>query len=75
MFAASFPLFASQMFHGMGTQWAGLMLSLIGFAITPLPFILFVKGETIRAKSKFAAANTGLADKSQRDEKAAELVN
>ncbi|KAN0064196.1 hypothetical protein ACQY0O_003363 [Thecaphora frezii] len=60
MFAASFPLFSTQMFRGMGTQWAGLMLSFIGFAITPLPFILFTKGETIRAKSKYAAASTGV---------------
>ncbi|PWN48050.1 MFS general substrate transporter [Violaceomyces palustris] len=68
MFGAVTPLFASQMFRGMGSQWAGLMLAMIGFAITPLPFILFAKGETIRSKSKYAAANTGLAVSKVEDE-------
>ncbi|CED82158.1 Synaptic vesicle transporter SVOP and related transporters (major facilitator superfamily) [Phaffia rhodozyma] len=60
MFAASFPLFATQMFKGMGYQWAGLMIACIGFCLVPLPFVLFKYGASIRAKSKFAASNTGL---------------
>jgi len=47
------------MFNGMGYQYAGLLLALIGFLIAPLPFILFAKGESIRSRSKYAAANTG----------------
>lgn len=47
------------MFNEMGYQFAGLLLALIGFLIAPLPFVLFAKGELIRSKSKYAAANTG----------------
>lgn len=60
MLAAVTPLFASQMFNGMGVQWAGLLLSLVALALTPLPFVLFVKGKTIRQKSRNAASDKDL---------------
>ena len=69
MFAASFPLFASYMFNGMGYQWACTMLALIGCLCAPLPFILIWKGETIRAKSKYASGQTGLSNAQNDEEK------
>ena len=58
--AASFPLFSTQMFRNMGVQWAGLMLGLLLALAIPLPFVLIKYGEQIRAKSKYAATQTGL---------------
>ncbi|EIM90087.1 MFS general substrate transporter [Stereum hirsutum FP-91666 SS1] len=59
MLGAVTPLFANQMFNGMGYQWAGTLLALIACLITPLPFICFAYGDRIRASSKYAAAATG----------------
>ena len=51
---ATSPLYASQMFHNMGSQWAGLLLALIACILTLIPFVLFKFGPWIRAKSKAA---------------------
>lgn len=51
---AAFPLFASYMFHGMGTNWAGLLLGLFAFVLAPVPFLFYKYGKRIRTKSKFA---------------------
>ncbi|TIC55684.1 MFS general substrate transporter [Wallemia mellicola] len=63
LFAASFPLFATYMFNGMGLQYACTMLAIIGCLCAPLPFILFFKGESIRARSQYASGQTGIAQK------------
>ncbi|KAL7416407.1 MFS general substrate transporter [Mrakia frigida] len=57
MFAASFPLFATQMFKGMGYQFAGLLLALITLALAPIPFVLFKYGTRIRASSTYAISD------------------
>lgn len=54
IFGAAFPLFATYMFQGMGTNWAGLLLGLFGFAMAPVPFLFIKYGKRIRAKSKYA---------------------
>ncbi|QLG73472.1 hypothetical protein HG535_0E05560 [Zygotorulaspora mrakii] len=54
MFGAAFPLFAGYMFHGMGTNWAGLLLGLFAAALIPVPLLLLKYGKGIRQKSKFA---------------------
>lgn len=38
-FAAAFPLFAKQMFHNMGIQWAGTLLGCVGLALIPIPIL------------------------------------
>lgn len=38
-FAAAFPLFAQQMFHNMGVQWAGTLLGCIALLMVPIPFL------------------------------------
>lgn len=68
-FAAVTPLFATQIFKGMGVQWTGLLLSLVAFAITPLPFILYCKRKTSRAKSKNAASDDDLQEAKNSQEK------
>lgn len=52
------PLFASQFFHNVGSQYAGLILALIATLLTLLPYILFKFGPTIRARSKLASDTT-----------------
>lgn len=52
--ACAFPLFATQMFHNMGVNWAGLLIACVGFALIPVPFLFFKYGRKIREKSKWA---------------------
>ncbi|KXL47421.1 MAG: hypothetical protein FE78DRAFT_334671 [Acidomyces sp. 'richmondensis'] len=51
---AVFPLFATYMIEGMGVQWAGTFLGLLGFTLVPLPIIFYLKGSKIRERSAFA---------------------
>ncbi|BDD59843.1 hypothetical protein MAP00_005027 [Monascus purpureus] len=53
------PLFGAQFFHNVGSQYAGLILSIVGTALTLLPFILFKFGPQIRARSKLAIKRGG----------------
>lgn len=48
------------MFNNLTIPYAGLLLACLLLMACPLPFILIRYGETIRAKSKYAAATTGL---------------
>ncbi|KAF2739903.1 major facilitator superfamily [Polyplosphaeria fusca] len=51
---AAFPLFAQQMFQGMGIQWAATLLGCIAAILVPVPIWFYYKGAQIREKSKFA---------------------
>ena len=46
------PLFASQFFHNVGSQYAGLILSLIACVLTLVPFVFYKYGHKMRARSK-----------------------
>ncbi|ESK91681.1 mfs polyamine transporter [Moniliophthora roreri MCA 2997] len=48
---AMVPLFVNQMFHGMGFQYAGLLLALVAVVIAPIPFVFYRWGERIRQGS------------------------
>ncbi|QSZ35756.1 hypothetical protein DSL72_006878 [Monilinia vaccinii-corymbosi] len=50
------PLFASQFFHNVGSQYAGLILAIAGTVLTFIPFIMFKYGHLLRARSKLACA-------------------
>ncbi|KAJ5355655.1 Major facilitator superfamily domain general substrate transporter [Penicillium concentricum] len=50
------PLFASQFFHNMGSQYAGLLLAMVATVLTFIPFILFKFGPALRARSRLASA-------------------
>lgn len=52
--ACAFPLFGVQMFHNMGTNWAGLLLACVGFVLIPVPFLFYKYGKQIRTRSKYA---------------------
>ncbi|KAF2019053.1 major facilitator superfamily [Aaosphaeria arxii CBS 175.79] len=51
---AAFPLFAQQMFTGMGIQWAATLLGCIAAVLVPVPVWFYLRGAKIREKSKFA---------------------
>lgn len=51
---AGFPLFARQMFDGMGIQWAATLLGCVAAVLAPIPFILYIYGAKIRQKSAYA---------------------
>jgi multidrug resistance protein len=49
----TFPLFAVQMFRGMGTQWACTLLGCLSILGTCLPFLLARYGEKLRSRSGY----------------------
>lgn len=48
------PLFATAFFKNMGSQWAGLLLSIVSVVLTFIPFVFFKYGHVLRARSKRA---------------------
>lgn len=53
---AGFPLFAQQMFKGMGIQWAATLIGCVAAVLVPIPVLFYFYGARLRAKSKFAPA-------------------
>jgi DHA1 family multidrug resistance protein-like MFS transporter len=51
---AAFPLFARQMFDGMGIQYAATLLGCVAVVLAPIPFIFYRYGGKIRERSAFA---------------------
>ncbi|KAK5069342.1 hypothetical protein LTR64_008362 [Lithohypha guttulata] len=52
--AAGFPLFARQMFNGLGIQYAGTLLGAFSAFLVPIPVLFYLYGRKLREKSKFA---------------------
>ncbi|ORX38301.1 hypothetical protein BD324DRAFT_655675 [Kockovaella imperatae] len=53
-FGAGFPLFATQMYAKLGTQWASSLLGFLALLMAPIPIVLFVYGPTLRRRSKYS---------------------
>ncbi|CBX92410.1 hypothetical protein IAQ61_006194 [Plenodomus lingam] len=51
---AAFPLFARQMFEGMGIQWAATLLGCVAALLVPVPVWFYLRGAKIREKSAYA---------------------
>ncbi|KAI0295149.1 major facilitator superfamily domain-containing protein [Multifurca ochricompacta] len=51
---AAFPLFTTQMFVNLGTNWAATLLGGIALLLAPMPFLFYKYGPRIRSKSSFA---------------------
>lgn len=51
---AAFPLFARQMFQGMGIQWASTLLGILAALLIPVPVWFYLRGAKIREKSAYA---------------------
>lgn len=57
LFGATFPLFATYLFKGLGIQYASTLLGGIAALLVPIPIFFYVYGPKIRAKSAFAPTN------------------
>lgn len=68
---AGFPLFARQMFDGMGIQYAATLLGCVAAVLAPIPFIFYKYGAKIRQKSAYAPTGPpmGAASSSEEEEK------
>ncbi|ANB11822.1 Tpo1p [Sugiyamaella lignohabitans] len=53
-FGAAFPLFAIQMFHNLGINWAGTLIGCLAVVLIPVPVLFYIYGKKLRQKSKFA---------------------
>jgi hypothetical protein len=51
---AGFPLFASQMYHKLGLEWASTLLAFLSLLFVPIPIWWFYRGEQLRLKSPWA---------------------
>jgi len=51
--ASAFPLFSVQMFQRLGVQWAGTLLGCLSLGLATLPFVFYVAGPRLRARSAY----------------------
>jgi DHA1 family multidrug resistance protein-like MFS transporter len=52
-FSAAFPLFALQLYKGLGVGWATSILGFCALLLAPVPFLFFRYGEWLRSRSKY----------------------
>ncbi|GAA5871883.1 hypothetical protein JCM3774_000717 [Rhodotorula dairenensis] len=50
----SMPLFTTQMYNGLGYQWASFLAGCIALVLAATPWVLFRFGPSIRSRSRFA---------------------
>jgi hypothetical protein len=50
---AALPLFIVQMYEGMGAAWATSLLGFICLVLMPIPWVFYVIGPRLRARSKY----------------------
>ncbi|ESZ97966.1 hypothetical protein SBOR_1637 [Sclerotinia borealis F-4128] len=50
----TFPLFGTQMFEGLGVQWAGSVLGFAAILLMPIPYVLARYGRRLRKRSPWA---------------------
>ncbi|KAF4992926.1 hypothetical protein FGRMN_6870 [Fusarium graminum] len=65
LFGAAFPLFTTQMYEGLGVQWASSIPAFLALACVPFPFLFFRYGKTIRRNCKYAAEAADVLEKMQ----------
>ncbi|KAG7858263.1 hypothetical protein KL919_003521 [Ogataea angusta] len=53
VFAASFPLFAKQLFVSLNVHWGASLIGFIALGMIPIPYLFFVFGKRIREKNVF----------------------
>ena len=53
LFSAAFPLFALQLYRGLGVAWATSLLAFCTLAMAPIPWLFWRCGERLRGKTKY----------------------
>ncbi len=54
-FGAAFPLFGVQMYEKLNYHWATTLLALLTLVMAPFPYVFFVYGKRLRAKSRYGS--------------------
>jgi hypothetical protein len=54
LIGAAFPLFAVQMYKGLGIGWATSLLGFVQLALTPIPWLFYRYGPRLRERTKYA---------------------
>lgn len=72
---AGFPLFARQMFDGMGIQYAATLLGCVAAVLAPIPFIFYKYGAKIRQRSNYAPTGPSMGAASSSEEEDKESQN
>lgn len=52
-FGFAFPLFIVQMYERLGIGWATSSLGFLQLALTPIPWVFYVYGPKLRARSQY----------------------
>lgn len=60
LFGFAFPLFAGNMYSGLGVQWATTVVAAMSLICVPIPFIFYKYGEKIRGMSKHAKSTRNM---------------
>ncbi|QIW96550.1 hypothetical protein AMS68_002068 [Peltaster fructicola] len=53
MLGATFPLWILYLYKGVGTGWATSVLAFLSLLMSPIPWVFYVWGPTLRARSKY----------------------
>ncbi|GMM33283.1 hypothetical protein DASC09_006080 [Saccharomycopsis crataegensis] len=53
IFAASYPLFAKQLFVNLGVHWGASVIGFIALGMVPIPFVFYKYGAAIRQKNPY----------------------
>lgn len=51
IFAATFPLFTSQLFDNLGVHWGGSVIGFIALAMIPIPYVFYRYGAAFRERN------------------------
>ncbi|CAG9954736.1 unnamed protein product [Clonostachys rosea f. rosea IK726] len=65
LFGAAFPLFAKEMYDGLGIHWASSIPAFLALACVPFPFLFYKYGAPIRARCKYSAQSAAFVEKMQ----------
>ena len=66
IFGAVFPLFTTQIYRSLGIHWASTIPAFLSLACVPLPFLFYIFGSLIRARSIFSLDSGNLRDRQPR---------
>lgn len=66
MFGATFPLFTTYMYDGLGIHWASSIPAFLALACVPFPFLLYEYGPAIRMKCRYARTAAEMMEQLQR---------
>lgn len=58
VFAGAFPLFITQVLHGIGVPWGMSIFAFVAVLMVPIPYLFYVYGKRIRARGEWSREST-----------------